>query len=45
MSSYRKNKLNKKVLAWLLMVNLGVQPILTAIVFAQSVAVLTKIRG
>ena len=45
MSSYRKNKLNKKVLAWLLMVNLGVQPILTAIVFAQSVAVPDKNQG
>ena len=45
MSSYRKNKLNKKVLAWLLMVNLGVQPILTAVVFAQSVAVPDKNQG
>ena len=45
MSSYRKNKLNKKVLAWLLMVNLGVQPILTAVVFAQAVAVPDKNQG
>ena len=45
MSGYRKNKLNKKVLAWLLMVNLGVQPILTAVVFAQSVAVPDKNQG
>lgn len=45
MSRYRKNKLNKKVLAWLLMVNLGVQPILTAIVLPSLSPCLTKIRG
>lgn len=45
MCSYRKNKLNKKVLAWLLMINLGIQPIFTAVIFAQSVAVPDKTNG